>query len=196
MSTLRFNTWQNTGGTEAATASEVSAYSFTESGLRPISSATFTAASAVSFPAGTFTTDYTKYHVVFTCRCSVSGATLGVQANASGSPLTGSNYYGFTHQVRLNTSVVNTAATSHSLMVLNAPSTLQLQCMFAIDVIDPANASNKTAWHGTYFGHNTSAQYDTGATGCGLNIIDSCDGFTMTPSTGTITGEYSVYAYV
>lgn len=164
-------------------------------GLVPITSATFSAVSAVAFPAGTFTTDYTKYRVIFMCQNSTANANLALQTNVSGSAFTGSSYYGWTYLVRLGTTVSTTAGSSLPFY-LSSSSNFGLNNSISLDVIDPANSSTKTAWHGTFFGHNSNYQYETGPTGCGLSVAQSDDGFTMTPSTGTITGEYAVYAYV
>jgi len=62
VSTLRFNTWQNTGGTEAATASEVSAYSFTEPGSVLVATTSFSGAINVQID-NCFTSTYSVYKV-------------------------------------------------------------------------------------------------------------------------------------
>ena len=64
MSTLRFNTWQNTGGTAATTASEVSAYSFTEPALVHISRTTVGSAVSSVTVSGAFSSTYDNYRVI------------------------------------------------------------------------------------------------------------------------------------
>ena len=63
MSTLRFNTWQDTGGTEAATASEVSAYSFTEPALQLVTTATLSSVNTVQID-NCFSSVYKSYRVL------------------------------------------------------------------------------------------------------------------------------------
>ena len=62
MSTLRFNTWQNTGGTAATTASEVSAYSFTEPGSVLVAQTSFSGAISVQVD-NCFTSTYSVYRI-------------------------------------------------------------------------------------------------------------------------------------
>jgi len=74
MSTVRFSTWQDAGGTAVTTASEVSAYSFTEPGLVHISRTTIgTAVSSVTV-SDCFSSTYDNYRTIF-CVNSASEST-------------------------------------------------------------------------------------------------------------------------
>ena len=170
-----------------------SAWVYTHSsGLVYLTSASFTTSSAVAFASGVFTSTYQYYRVLFEF-VSSADCTLACQVNASGVARTASNYFGFRYDIRANVAVTGIGTSSHSLMAadVNSPS----HNTFSIDVMNPTNASVKTSWHGTFYGANASGTFDGGPTSSIYNVAEANDGFTFTPSTGTITGSYKVYGY-
>ena len=187
MSTLRFNTWQNTGGTEAATASEVSAYSFTEPALVFISRTTIgTAVSSVTV-SDAFSADYDSYKIT-------------VQGGASSTPnglwltlgATTTGYYNVQlYQVYTsgNTTANSTAGTNQGQWQAGRGDTTTLT--LNADVHSPF-ASEYTTIGYQWFRANDAIGYGGGY----LNNTTSYTAFTITASTGTITGgTIDVYGY-
>ena len=170
-----------------------SAWVYTHSsGLVYVTSASFTTSSAVAFASGVFTTTYDNYRVIFEFVPSAS-CSLACQVNASGVAVTGANYFGNRYDVRAGVSVVTNSATSHTIMGANG--TTPAHNSFSIDVIKPADATVRSSWHGTWYGANATAAFDGGITSAEYNAAAAHDGLTLTPSTGTITGKYTVYGY-
>ena len=164
-----------------------------EQSLVRITSATFTTSSAVAFASGVFTSTYDNFRVVFEFVPSAN-CTLACQVNVSGSAQTANSYFGNRYDLRAGSVVAANPGTSHSIMGANGSTPAHNS--FSIDVIKPADATVRTSWHGTWYGANAAGSFDGGVTAAEYNVVEAHDGLTLTPSTGTITGKYTVYGYV
>jgi hypothetical protein len=186
VSTLRFNTWQNTGGTEAATASEVSAYSFTEPALVFISRTTIgTAVSSVTV-SGAFSSDYDAYRVIIAnVDASAAAAELRIRF---GAVVTG--YYG-SRYVDLYTGSTSTFSRDNNAASCQIGLTGTLDDSNIIFDIQNPNLANLTNFYGFY-----NAGGYTGWFGGLENSTTQHTAFDILPNSGTITGgTIDVYGY-
>ena len=191
MSTLRFNTWQNTGGTEAATASEVSAYSFTEPALVFISRTTIgTAVSSVTV-SNAFSADYDTYKIFISGGVGSTDINLGVQM---GSTTTG--YYGGLIYELYNTAAiagVGQVSASRWVYAGQAGSVgLTMDATMMQPYLEKATSIMSIQPRLT-----TTAGAGTNSSFSGfLNDAISYTSFTIIPDTGTLTGgTIDVYGY-
>ena len=162
------------------------------SGFVQITSVSFTSESAVAFAAGVFTSTYDNYRVLLEFVPSAN-CDIACQVNLSGVAQTANSYFGNRYNIRADdTTGTANPGTSHSIM--GAQGSTPAHNTLSIDVFKPADATKKTSWHGTFYGAVTSF-FDSGVTGAEYNLAEADDGLTFTPSTGTITGKYTVYGY-
>ena len=161
-------------------------------GLIPITSATFSAVSAVAFASGVFTTDYDNYRIILEFAATATSA-LACQVNVSGSAQSSNLYFGSYWEIRTGALVGANPGTSHTIMHANG--TTPGHSSLSIDIFKPATASVRTGWHGTFYGSNSAGSFSAGITGAEYNLAQAHDGLTFTPAPGTITGKYTVYGY-
>ena len=159
--------------------------------LQLVTSVSFTTSAAVAFASGVFTTDYDNYRVVLEFVPSAN-CTLACQVNVAGSAQTGNNYFGNRYDLRAGAVVGSNPGTSHAIMGANGSTPAHNS--LSIDVFKPAS-TERTSWHGTFYGANAAGTFDGGITSAEYNVAAAHDGLTFTPSTGTITGKYTVYGY-
>ena len=163
------------------------------SGFVQITSVSFSSSSAVAFAAGVFTSTYDNYRVLLEFVPSTS-CSIACQVNLSGVAQTANSYYGNRYNIRAgNTTGTANPGTSHTIMGANGAT--PAHNTLSIDVFKPAVAAVRTSWHGTWFGANAANNFDGGVTAAEYNVTEADDGLTFTPSTGTITGKYTVYGY-
>ena len=164
-----------------------------EPGLVQITSVSFTSESAVAFAAGVFDATYDNYRVLLEFVPSLS-CSIACQVNLSGVAQTANQYFGNRYNIRAdNTTGTANPGTSHTIMGANGAT--PAHNTLSIDVFKPAESGLKTSWHGTWYGANAANLFDGGVTAAEYNVPEADDGFTFTPSTGTITGKYTVYGY-
>jgi len=190
MSTLVFNTWQNTGGTEATTANEVSAYSFAEPALVFISRTTIgTAVSSVTV-SDCFSSTYDNYRIIFCVDSASEPAWLHVRIGTATTgyytAITGGMHFTASYQEpvvnypfqnqSIGSSVIgfSSATRSSAVMEIQSPflaTQTTLQCV-------------QTNSYSPKFG------------GVFLNDTDSHTSITFQTTAGTITGgTIDVYGY-
>jgi hypothetical protein len=189
VSTLRFNTWQNTGGTEAATASEVSAYSFTEPALVLISRTTIgTAVSSVTV-SNCFSSTYDNYKVIVAIDSTTNNSQCVGQLGAGSVTTTNYNSYLYTEQNAWGTFSPGSVSSTSGLILGYCDTVLVSHN--SNDIISPYRAT-RTSSFGFY------VQDDNG----GFQISRQTDAtqftdITVGPAAGTMTGGYiDVYGYV
>jgi hypothetical protein len=161
-------------------------------GLVQVTSVSFSASSAVAFAAGVFDATYDNYRVLLEFVPSANCA-LSCQVNVSGSAQTANQYFGNRYNIRVDNTTNANPGTSH--LIMGANSSTPAHNTLSIDVFKPADAAVKTTWHGTWYGANAATTFDGGVTAALYNVAEADDGLTFTPSTGTITGKYTVYGY-
>ena len=160
--------------------------------LVKVTSATFSGSSAVAFASGVFTTDYDNYRILFEFIPTATSA-LACQLNVSGSAQSSNSYFGSYWEIRTGALFGANPGTSHTIMHANASTPANNS--LSIDIFKPATAAVRTGWHGTFYGSNSVGSFSAGITGAEYNLAEAHDGLTFTPSSGTITGKYTVYGY-
>ena len=160
-----------------------------ETGLRHIVTKDFSAVSSVSVD-DCFTSEFENYRVLVTAVGSVDSDLL-MRLRASGTDDTSSNYAyryirgysGTTLNTVVTTSAsamrVGSALTGRSLDIFDLASPFVAGPTMGTG-LDTGSVTAPTAFIST-FGHNVSSAYD---------------GFTVYPSTGTMTGTFRVYGYM
>jgi hypothetical protein len=191
VSTLRFNTWQNTGGTEAATASEVSAYSFTEPALVFISRTTIgTAVSSVTV-SDVFSSTYDNYRIV------VRGVVLSLNENVGiqlGALTSGYKFGGLTATYAVSVSG-NGTASGNKLRFGAAADSAGNPGGIVADVYGPNLAGPTCSTSLAHYGHPTVGGLN--AQGAVETSSTQHTAFTFLPDSGTMTGgTIDVYGYV
>ena len=161
------------------------------SGLILISTASFTSASAVSLPTGTFTSTYRNYRLFVNLTAS-SGGYFQMRLRSSGSDNTSSTYksnsgyffYQFPATVQADDAANNVNIWSR-LGFMDSD-----EFSGYVDILQPQE-SKITSLSGRF----TRAAYGAYIPSAAFNATTSFDSLTMIPASGTITGTYSVYGY-
>jgi len=184
MSTLRFNTWQNTGGTAATTASEVSAYSFTEPGLVHISRTTIgTAVSSVTV-TDAFSSTFDNYRIIISgvYSSTTSGARITLGSATA-------NYYFVRRYYGSGGAQGFYTGNPTSYWEVGWSDTTD-NFSASIDICNPYRAG-RTSYHGVFHG----LQF-TGYMGGSQTDSTSFTAFTFQQASGTISnGTIDVYGY-
>lgn len=206
-SIMRFEKWENTTGTRSLNIAQATP------GLTPITptsiavgsgSATTNAIGTVAFTGvssvslnNVFTSAYTNYQIIISSLYGSSdGAAVGFRYRASGTDLSTATYYqaGYSSP-NSNGAIQNwgTGASSFGDLGRSRPSSAST---FAetLTCYSPAvsGVGAKTLWTG-WWENSTSGYFITA--GHIVNNTLSYDGFTIFPSSGTITGTFTVYGY-
>ena len=190
MSTLRFNTWQNTGGTAATTASEVSAYSFTEPALVHISRTTVGSAVSSVTVSGAFSSTYDNYRIIVRGVVLSLNENVGIQLSALTS---GYKFGGLTATYAPALSANGTASGNKMRFGAVADSAGNIGGIVA-DVYGPNLAIPTSSTSLAHYGHPSVG----GLTVYGAVETSSTQhtNFTFLPDSGTMTGgTIDVYGY-
>jgi hypothetical protein len=156
-------------------------------GLVLLSTSTFTAQASVSFN-NVFSATYDNYKILYTQTAQSADNDVFLRLRASGTDNTTSNYV--TGNVKVGSDVSfglssnNNVTDSKMIFVIAGTNS----AFGTIDLSLPFAASNKRL---TATGAGRLALF----TGGNINIGTSCDGFTIFPFSGTITGTIKVYGY-
>jgi len=165
-----------------------------KSGLILISTTSFSAVSSVSLPASTFTTTFDRYKIDFKALTSVAGTDIDGRLRASGTDASGTDYY---HQLSRASGAAFYAERSNLNRWYIAGSvgdtTGETTSMF--EIVNPAQSvkTNAVAVHTAQSG--TTGSILTYTMAYLHNLTTSYDSMSFIPSSGTITGTVSVYAY-
>jgi hypothetical protein len=154
-----------------------------------LTGASFTTAATVSMPAGTFTSTYQNYMVMFSVTASSVDQNLLIRINNAGSPRTAANYYGGKNTAVTNT--VTSGGTSHNFA---ATRNAYPAVTHTIYVASPETSTIKTNWYSLGIGYPDGGGSGTNITSsaCNYDVAETNDGLTFLV-TGTITGNYKVY---
>jgi len=193
VSTVRLNTWQNTGGTEAATASEVSAYSFTEPALVLLDATDFTAASSVSVD-NVFSSTYNNYVIMFSSSdASAAAGYLFFRLRASGvDESSGTNHYRYNRQFTYTSTSGQDGSDNSKWDIGEVSSSWPDISSFQMTLWNPAVAQRTTAY--TVSHKASSSSTNVQQTVASLHKLQTAyDGFTLYPASGTFAGKIRVY---
>ena len=145
---------------------------------------TFTGVSSVSLN-GVFSSAYQNYRITLTATHSTASVP-SFRFRASGSDLSGSNYY-YKGLYWASSIIVDTATNTYMLLNNGSATTTDISW----DCFDPVPAKTKRSV--------VLLNDMTGLTGAVFNNLynatNAADGFTVFPSSGTLTGTLRVYGY-
>lgn len=162
-------------------------------GLTYITGGTFTNASTIALSAGALTSTYKNYVVVFNVTANSGGQNLLLQLNEGGTPKSSSNYYGATQFIGFSTDTTIRSNGANSFRFGATYDSTYANIGATFEIYN-CGSSTKTGFAGT--GQLFAAPSDQiSATNFGgyFNTNMTCDGFTITTSTGNVTGFYRVY---
>jgi hypothetical protein len=170
----------------------------TPGGLIYVTGATFTAASTISMAAGVFTSTYKSFRVIIQITAGATGGQFNCRVNDAGTPRTAGNYLSASMAAKRGGVYVgadtSTLTSNTSGYIMNFPTSVT--GFVVLDVLDPTNASEQTAWTGTAWGVDSGASDNATIKFSGTyNVTEANDGLTFITSAGTVTGLYRVYAY-
>lgn len=157
----------------------------TTTGLVLLSSTTFSAVASASID-NVFTSAYSNYRVMYIGKGSAT-ATLHFRYRKSAADLT-NNYTSNSFYSNQTTSGTGGGGTTQMLITDSNTDTTTL----AFDIMKPnAVAASATFTTIMGFSYNKLATFFNG----GSRLVDAYTGFSLLPSTGTLTGEIQVYGY-
>jgi hypothetical protein len=162
-------------------------------GLTYITGGTFTNASSIALSAGALTSTYKNYVVVFNVTAVSAGQNLLLQLNEGGTPKSTTNYYGAADFVGYTSDSVARSNGTTSFRMGSTYDSTYANAAITFEIYN-CGASTKTGWAG-YGQLFAAAGGEISATNFGgyFNNNMTCDGFTITTSTGNVTGFYRVY---
>lgn len=147
----------------------------------------FTTASSFS-ATNVFSASYTNYLIIVNSTSSAATHTLNLQLSVGGvAAATNYNFQKFSAASTTLTGARSTSQTSYQIDEDDNRTTL------FIELASPALATTTNILTRTHLG--ASAALSLNLSGGNHTTATAYDGFVMTPSTGTITGVYTVYGY-
>jgi hypothetical protein len=155
-----------------------------------INTTSFTTQSSQALPAGTFTSTYKNYKIIWRHTQNTSNGSMTVRMRASGTNATGSDYSLFGSYSGYSagpTRVNQTGQTSFGLVSPNASNI----AVIVIDITGP-QVANQTIGFARVF--STSAGDDV-LLSMQHGLATSYDSMDFIISAGTMTGQVSVYGY-
>jgi hypothetical protein len=162
-------------------------------GLTYITGGTFTSASSIALSAGALTSTYKNYVVVFNVNSVSAGQNLLLQLNAGGAAQTGSNYYGASKTIGFSLDTTNRSNGTTSFRMGSTYDATYDNAALTLEIYN-CGSSEYVGFAGQGFLYAAAAG-EVGQTSFGgyYNTRITCDGFTITTSTGNVTGFYRVY---
>ena len=161
-------------------------------GLTYVTGASFSAVSTVSMPAGTFTSTYQNYKVLF--NATGSGVlNVSVRFNYLGTPAA-TNYYGGSYGAMSAYSGLDEQANTTSLFLVGIHTATYNAMGADITVYDPSATGKFGSFSALSQGSQAaSEQFGVFMVGGQRQTSGAIDGLTFITSAGTITGNYRVY---
>jgi hypothetical protein len=161
-----------------------------QNSLQYITGASFTSATTISMAAGVFTSTYKTYQVIFQIT-SGADCQISVRVNNTGSPRTGSNYYGSSQRYPYTGTWQYVQSNAGTSLNIGANSTTRLYQQ-NLTVFNPIEATTRTelAYIGFGCDDNNSLAYQDG--GGAYNVAEANDGLTWLAG-AAVTGFYRVY---
>ena len=193
MSTLRTTNLQNPSAASpnivlGSTGSVAVAGAMTGAGMDLIATQTFSAASTVSFN-NVFSSTYDNYRIVVSTGASADGSNLSIRLRLSGTDSTVN--YAYQRTSVEGTTFTGSRASSQGSGYIDDLRTSARNTL-SIDIFDPSltNSTTMSALNNDPQGGGSLKIFNVFHT-----VSTAYDGFTMFPSSGTITGTIRVYGY-
>ena len=166
-----------------------------KSGLVLLNTTSFSGVASFSLPASTFTSTYDNYRIIINIDSSVGGVQMDIRMRAAGTDNTSANYtFARAGATQANAfagaSNEGSLATSWNQVVSGTYSS-----SIVLDVMQPANTGYNTNFSAANFYFDSLTNYRAGFTAGALSVTTAYDSMTFFPSSGTVTGVYSVYGY-
>ncbi len=161
-------------------------------GLVLLNTTSFSGVASVSLPASTFTSTYKDYRIIFTVTSVSINNSVQLRLRASGTDDTSANY-----DTELTGGTGNTAfatATNDGTNFAISGAARDVAHNFVLDIINP-QATAMTFISGTWFNTNSGSSLDAGNVNGRFQLTTAFDSASFTTGNGTLTGNYSVYAY-
>ena len=175
---------------EVLTAADTNTY-LANSGLVYVTSTTFSGSASVSLN-NCFTSTYTSYRVVLTLTGSTAGGFANFRVRASGSDLTGANYYRYGYTAAFSGAFSSYNAGGQSAFVTVGQWGGGLISTCYMDISEPMTA-NRTNWIANVNDTGGGSSYNLNGL---VDVTTAYDGFTVYQNGGgTITGTITVYGY-
>ena len=154
----------------------------------------FTSASAVNLN-GCFTSSYENYRIVMNLH-GTSFADVQVRLRGAGTDLSGSVYYNTYQYARSdnNLSGGGNANSSSWQYIMRSSNSSSLKGMSSFDVISPQTLDTTKLVGQFVYWESSSIVTHMAFSGMANNNL-SYDGFTLTPTSGNITGNIKIYGY-
>jgi hypothetical protein len=163
------------------------------SGLNLITTTSFSAVSSFSLPANTFSSTYTNYLMYCNLDTSVASAEFDFRFRASGTDNTSNNYT----WVRYGQSISGTANDTSGGSLISyfrlTPISGTYSSQFQIAFMAPQDNTLNSGYVSSGFYFDSLSNFRGGSASGVLSVTTSYDSATFFPSTGTVTGSYSVY---
>lgn len=167
----------------------------TDTGLAFITSSTFSAVSSVSVN-NCFTSTYKNYAVLLEAVASTTNVGITLRMRASATDNSSSNYKYGTVQVQTKTSNTPFGGYGNGLTTgWNLSSCSDTEMSSWILQIRGPQTTDNTNMQGHFFVNFKTDDGYYGTTAGAMSVTTSYDGFSIIPSTGTITGTVRVYGY-
>ena len=164
------------------------------SGLTLITTTSFSAVSSFSLPLNTFSSTYTNYFMTCNLDSSAASAELDFRFRAAGTDNTANNYAWVRYGQAENTGTTNDDSGGALVSYFRiCPVSGTYTAQFQITFMAPQDSGYNAGYNTTGFYFDSLTNF-SGRTGSGvLSVTTAYDSATFFPSTGTITGTYSVY---
>jgi hypothetical protein len=167
-------------------------------GLWLIADASFTSSAAVNV-SSVFSSDYINYRVLFVIESANSATTrtIKLRFRTSGGDDSTANYYYGSQLSSFGGGTIDQAQgniNQTEAILANYYGYGGSTAGFNCDVFNPQISTKPTFMAGTGFGGNAAAQ-SVGGLAVQFAANAAHTGFSVYPSTGTITGRYAVYGY-
>jgi hypothetical protein len=168
-------------------------YSPTTSGLVLLNTTSFSAVATQSFN-NVFSATYENYRVLFELTATSASPAMNLRLRVGGVDASGGNYNGGGYFVRSTSATVNGQdLNAGTRFELGGASSAQSSNRYVMDFQSPFLAQ-RTGHHTFSTGHDGTSAYGR-AQHSNHNLSTSYDGFTIFPSSGTITGKVAIYGY-
>lgn len=159
-------------------------------GLQGVASGTFSAASAVNVD-NVFDGTYDDYRLVLSVTPSAASVTIMMRLRASSSDASGSDYAGERHVIGINSVGNENGSDRWQVLLCDSSTTSRMGYdIFAPALTEPTSfVGFGHSYHsaiGFYFGYGASGHY---------TLTTAFDGFSIFPSSGTITGRWALFGY-
>ena len=160
-------------------------------GLVLLNTTSFSAVSAASLPANTFTTTYNAYRIICNFVPSVADTTISARVRASGTDNTSSNYNIYTTSYSGSVTVSRTQTTTWLLGDFRSTENKTIEFF---ELFNPAQTEYTSGQTLAVYGPGISTLSALGKY-LGLSVTTSYDSLTIYPGSGTITGSISCYGF-